>query len=87
MFTYCWQEVCRNEALKLETEAKAASEEAAWWWLQLATWIHGGSGGMLQTIVKIFKRFGDVLDFASIFWFPVQEQWTTDQRPSLEARP
>ena len=82
MFTYCWQEVCRNEALKLETEAKAASEEVAsdmnTWWVP---------GGMLQTIVQIFKRFGDVLDFASIFWFPVQEQWTTDQRPSLEARP
>lgn len=44
-------------------------------------------GGMLQNIVQIFKRFGDVLDFASSFWFPVQEQWTTDQRPSLEARP
>ena len=30
MHTYCcWQEVCRNETLKLETEAKAALEEAA----------------------------------------------------------
>lgn len=40
MFTYCCQEVCRNEALKLETEAKAASEEAAWWWLWAVSLVH-----------------------------------------------
>lgn len=56
----------------------AASDMNTWWYL-VGCCKPGGTN--LQTFLVTF------LDVASIFGFPVQEQWTTDQRPSLEARP